>query len=254
MDVIMTNTGWIKIHRELGKHWLAQDMEKLGRWIDLLLLANFEDGKVLVGDSLVPLKRGQLVMSFSFLAKRWNCSKSTASKFIELLESDEMVERFTERKVTILTICKYDSYQQTSECAPNDIANDDRTIAERLPNETKKKQEEKEINNTNNTHTREGVISWDSSREQGYYNTFKGQGSALPFSKKTGKTPKEVMALLDIYMAHRELKDRGHKDYNEFISLFIWHVENNKISIPAKSETKKEPKVISGSDIYKVYG
>lgn len=62
------------------------------------------------------------------------------------------------------------------------------------------------------------------------------------------------MDLLEVYMAHRELKDRGHKDYNEFLSLFIWHVENNKISIPTKAETKKEPKVISGSDIYNVYG
>jgi hypothetical protein len=250
----MTTTGWIKIHRELGRHWLAQDMEKLGRWIDLLLLANFEDSKVLVGDSLVTLKRGQMVMSFSFLAKRWNCSKSTACKFIELLESDEMVERSTERKTTILTICKYDSYQQSCESAPNDIANDCRTIAERLPNETKKNKEEKEIYNTNTAHAREGNVSWDSSREQGFYDTFKGQGSALPFSKKTGKTPKEVMELLDIYMAHRQLKDRGHKDFNEFISLFIWHVENNKISIPTKPEVKKEKKVISGSDIFKVYG
>ena len=71
-------------------------------------------------------------------------------------------------------------------------------------------------------------------------------------ARRLGKKPQEVMALLDVYMAHRELKDRGHKDYNEFISLFIWHVENGKISVPI--ETKKEPKVISGSDIYNVYG
>ena len=123
-----------------------------------------------------------------------------------------------------------------------------------MPNETKKNKEEKEIYNTNTAHAREGNVSWDSSREQGFYDTFKGQGSALPFSKKTGKTPKEVMELLDIYMAHRQLKDRGHKDFNEFISLFIWHVENNKISIPTKPEVKKEKKVITGSDIFKVYG
>ena len=248
----MAVTGWIKIHRELGKHWLAQDMERLGRWIDLLLLANYEDGKVLVGDSLVTLKRGQMIMSFSFLANRWKCSKSTASKFIELLESDGMVERYTERRATILTICKYDSYQQSLDTTPNDIANDCRTIAERLPNEEKKNKEEKEINNTNTAHAREGFVSWDSSREQGYYETFKGQGSALPMARKIGKKPQEVIALLDVYMAHRELKDRGHKDYNEFLSLFIWHVENGKISVPV--ETKKEPKVISGSDIYNVYG
>lgn len=252
----MAVTGWIKIHRELGKHWLAQDMEKLGRWIDLLLLANYEDGKVLVGDSLVMLKRGQMLMSFSFLSKRWNCSKSTACKFIELLESDGMVERYTERKATILTICKYESYQQCSDSSPNDIANDCRTIAERLPNEEKKNKEEKEINNTYSAHTctREGNIPWVADTEKGYASTFIGQGSAIPFAKRVGKTPQEVVKLLDIYMAERELKNKGHKDYNEFVNLFLWHVNNKKISIPMEEQKPKEKKVISGKEIFEVYG
>ena len=247
-------TGWIKIHRELGKHWLAQDMEKLGRWIDLLLLANYEDGKVLVGDSLVTIKRGQMVMSFSFLAKRWDCSKSTACKFIELLESDGMVERSTERKTTILTICKYDSYQQSSDGVPNAVANDCRTIAERLPNEEKKNKEEKEINNTNSAHAREENTPWVADTEKSFASTFIGQGAALPFSKKVGKTPQEVMQLLDVYMATRELKNKGHKDYNEFINLFIWHVENKKIVLPVAEEKPKSKKIITGQDIFKVYG
>lgn len=243
--------GWIKIHRELGKHWLAQDMEKLGRWIDLLLLANYEDRNVLVGDSLINLKRGQLTISFSFLAERWHCSSSTALKFIQLLESDGMVERKVERKTTILTICNFDSYQQSPSNTSNDTPNDYRTIVERLPNETKKLEEVKEINNTNTAHTREGFVSWDASTEQGYCNTFKGQGSALPFSRKVGRTVDEVMKLLDVYMAHRELKGRGHKDFNEFVSLFEWHVKNKKIAIP---EVEKKPKVISGADVLKIYG
>jgi predicted transcriptional regulator len=252
----MAVTGWIKIHRELGKHWLAQDMEKLGRWIDLLLLANYEDGKVLVGDSLVTLKRGQMLMSFSFLSKRWNCSKSTASKFIELLESDGMVERYTERKATILTICKYDSYQQSVDSSPNDIANDCRTIAERLPNEEKKNKEEKEIYNTNSayTYTREGNIPWVADTERGYASTFIGQGSAIPFSKRVGKTPQEVVKLLEVYLADRELKNKGHKDINEFVNLFLWHVTNKKIALPVEEQKPKERKVISGKEIFEVYG
>ena len=251
----MAVTGWIKIHRELGKHWLAQDMEKLGRWIDLLLLANYEDGKVLVGDSLITLKRGQMLMSFSFLSKRWNCSKSTAAKFIELLESDGMVERYTERRATILTICKYDSYQQSSELSPNDTANDCRTIAERLPNEEKKNKEEKEIYNlANSAHVREENPPWEEEREQEFVRTFVGQGSAIPFSKRVGKPAKDISRLLEIYMADRQLKNRGHKDYSEFVNLFMWHVNNNKITIPVEAEKPKERKVISGADIFKVYG
>lgn len=86
-------SGWIKIHRSLLRHWIAQDTEKLGRWIDLLLLANYEDNKVLVGEHLVDLKRGQLIASLAFLAGRWNTSKSTVLRFLDLLESETMVKR-----------------------------------------------------------------------------------------------------------------------------------------------------------------
>jgi hypothetical protein len=250
----MITTGWIKVYREIENHWISKDLRRLGWWIYLLYKASYEDNKVLVGSRLIELKRGQLIISLSALEKRFEASRPTVLKFLELLEQEKMVTRCVYQKVTILTICNYDDYQGVGQKEVTNMETNSLPIDLPMRYPTKEDKEEKNINNTNNTHTREGVISWDSSREQGYYNTFKGQGSALPFSKKTGKTPKEVMALLDIYMAHRELKDRGHKDYNEFISLFIWHVENNKISIPAKSETKKEPKVISGSDIYKVYG
>lgn len=250
----MANTGWIKVYREIENHWISKDLRKLGWWVYLIYSATYEDKKVLVGNRLIELKRGQQVVSLSSLEERFEVTRPTVVNFLRLLEEDGMVLRDTYQKVTILTICNYDDYQGLSTSkVTNDFTDSlPMTLPIRYP--TKEEKEIKNINNTNTTHAREGVISWDSSREQGYYNTFKGQGSALPFSKKTGKSAKEVMELLDIYMAHRELKDRGHKDYNEFISLFIWHVENNKISIPAKPEVKKEKKVITGADIFKVYG
>ena len=59
--------GWIKIHRDIAKHWIFQDAEKFKWWIDLLLMASFEDNKTLVGDRLVEVKRGQQIISLSFL-------------------------------------------------------------------------------------------------------------------------------------------------------------------------------------------
>mgnify|MGYP003431406581 FL=1 len=97
-------------------------------------------------------------------------------------------------------------------------------------------------------------MGWDAERENRYAATFKGQGTAIPLSKKIGKTPREVMNLLEIYMAHREVKNRGHKDYNEFLNLFMWHIENKKITIPeAAPKAQTQPKVISGQDIFSIY-
>ena len=300
--------GWIKIHRDFQRHWIAQDFTRLGWWVDLLFLANCEDSRTLVGNRLVDVKRGQMVVSYSYLAKRWKSTKSVVVSFISLLEANTMIERFSERKLTILTICNYDSYILESMVAKNDertmyeryatdtlpisnrstvqlsncdsggyegLKNDDETMSNRCgyqrqegplsspssfsptpPFITPPIIPQEENKQTPRTYERasEETVTWDADREQGYVATFTGQGSALPFSKKVGKSPQEVMQLLDVYMATRELKNLGHKDYSAFINLFIWHVENNKVSVPAKPEVKKEPKVISGSDIYNVYG
>lgn len=243
-------SGWIKIYREITQHWIFQDAEKFKWWIDLLIMASHEDYKTLVKDELLTLKRGQLKVSLSFLAQRWGRSKEKVLSFLRLLESDCMIERSSDRKSTIITICNYDSYQEVVEQSPTAT----RPLSDRNATEYKNVEECKEYINkhTNSACTREGIVSWDAVREQGYFDTFKGQGSAIPFSKRVGRTPQEVVMLAEVYMATRQLKDKGHRDYNEFVNLFLWHVENNKISLPA--QPKAEKKIVSGADVFKVYG
>lgn len=244
-------SGWIKIHRDIAKHWISQDMEKLGRWLDLLILASFEDNKVLVGDRLIEVKRGQMIASCDFLAKRWGCSKSTVSKFLELLESDNMVERYTERKTTKITICNYDSYQQREEMTPNAIPNDCQTIAERLPNELKKVEELQELYiNNSNACTREERVPWNLAVEQGYLERFKAQGSAKLMMRATGKTLAETMQLLDVYMATRQMQDIGHKDFSHFCEAFKQAILKDKIKIP--TAPTPQPRVISGQAIFDI--
>ncbi len=238
-------TGWIKIYRDLQDHWLAQDMEKLGRWTSLLLMATHEDKKVLVGNQLIEIKRGQLIASNSFLAERWKISERSVLRFLDLLESDSMLHRCTHRKVTILTICNYDSYQEKRKSKVTNTCTDEAPIAHRKVTELKNIEEDKEINNTNSARTHEGkFISWDAAREREFYNSFKGRSAYLPMATAVGKSGKDVVALLDVYMATREVINRGHKDYNEFVSLFKWHIENNKIKLHEQPQQKKSKNIL----------
>lgn len=245
--------GWIKIHRDISKHWIFQDANKFKWWIDLLLNASHEDNKFLLGDRLIEVKRGQQIISLSFLANRWETSKRTVLRFLTLLESDGMCNRITHQKVTILTICNYESYQEVEAPKVTDNSTDDAPIGNLSVTELKNVEECRRNNNIlypAHTHE-EKFISWDASTERGYYETFKGVGAALPMSRAVGKSGKEILALLDIYMANRELLNKGHKDYKEFVSFFKWHVENGKVKLP---DTTKEQKVVSGNDILNIYG
>ena len=236
-------SGWIKIYREITQHWIFHDAEKFKWWIDTIFLASYEDNKVLVGNRLVSLKRGQFMASISFFVKRWDVGKDKVINFLKLLQADGMIDKATDNNVSIITICNYESYQD---------------IPDNLPDRTKEIKEVKEIyidlTNAPASRTREENPAWDEARESGFVERFKAQGSARLIMRITGKSPEDVMKLLDVYLASRQMKDLGHKDFNHFLEAFQYAIKNNKISIPVTPAQPKEKKVISGADILNVYG
>lgn len=248
-------SGWIKIHRDIAEHWIFQDAEKFRWWMDMLFLASYENNRVNVGNRILEVKRGQFLGSLSFFVKRWGVSKERVINFLRLLQSDGMIDKKSDKNITLITICNYASYQDVTDNLPDTIADPHPdNLPDNLPDTTKEGKEVKENIYSSNQRAREDGVEWDAERENRYVATFKGQGTALPLSKKIGKTPREVMNLLEIYMAHREVKNRGHKDYNEFLNLFMWHIENKKITIPEVApKAQTQPKVITGQDIFNVY-
>jgi hypothetical protein len=103
--------GWIKLHRDIKKHWIWQDPVKLKWWLDILMCANYEDKKVNIGMQLIDCKRGQCVMSLASWAKQWGVSRDIVRAFLILLENDGMISRTSHTKFTQITVCHYDSYQ-----------------------------------------------------------------------------------------------------------------------------------------------
>lgn len=104
--------GWIKISRGIANHWLWQDAQRLQWWLDLLLAANWEDGKLLVNGKLITLEKGQLVQSAVNLSVRWKVNRRTVAKFLGLLKDEGMIDVATmHNQITIITICNYERYQ-----------------------------------------------------------------------------------------------------------------------------------------------
>ena len=237
-------TGWIKIHREITEHWIFQDSEKFRWWVDMLFLASYEDNKILVKNQIVEVKRGQFIGSLSFFTKRWGISKERVINFLRLLLSDGMILKDSDRNVTLITICNYESYQDRpdnlSDYQPDNQVNNQ-------PDTTKEIKEVKEINITTTPRAREESIEWDDSTENAYLERFKAQGSARDAMRMTGKTLREVMEIMDVYRAKRKLQNRGHESYDQFCNLFVWYLEQGKIP-----QTTAQPQsgVISGQAIF----
>ena len=103
--------GWIKISRSITDHWIFSNAVYFKWWIDMLLMANFRDNKVVVGARLMDLNRGQIVASLNFLATRWKVSKERVRRFLKLLQSENMIVINHDGKATQITVCNYASYQ-----------------------------------------------------------------------------------------------------------------------------------------------
>ena len=207
--------GWIKTYRDLADHWLSQDLQKLGWWVILLLKVNHEDKKVLSGNQLIELKRGQIIASLSYLATLWKTSKRTAERFVELLESEQMVSRCMRQKVTVLTICNWDSYQGKDEPRRADKCANDAPIGIQSVSETKNEEECKEYisrTTTAHTHMREDDFIRQY-REEGHWPT----ACVILHLKSVS----EAESLFDRFILEYQHKGQSHPDYSNFKAHFI---------------------------------
>lgn len=109
--------GWICLHRSLAEHqlWLMGRFTPGQAWVDLLMCANYQDGRVLRGDRWIPVARGQVFTSQKALAARWRWDRKTVRSFLDALKSDEMLSIETSKETdtgyTLLTILNFERFQ-----------------------------------------------------------------------------------------------------------------------------------------------
>ena len=123
--------GWILLYRSIRDSWIWQKkpFDPARAWIDLILDANHDDGKVFTGTSLIRIKRGQDLISVRSLAERWGWSKDRVSSFLKLLESDNMIQLSKISNRTVLTIVNYGNFQNRHDTNKDKIKTPARTTS-----------------------------------------------------------------------------------------------------------------------------
>lgn len=106
--------GFIKLFRDITEHWIWQDPQKLKWWLDLIMMANIKDNKMLQGNKLVTIKRGSFHTSEVKLSERWGVSRRTVTNFLALLQSDNMIKLQKSKNGTTVEVLNYKAYQDIS--------------------------------------------------------------------------------------------------------------------------------------------
>lgn len=114
----MAKQGWISLHRSIQDNWIWKD-EPFSRgqaWIDILLMANHQDNKFLLGNELVTVEAGSFITSEKKLMERWMWSNTKVRNFLKLLETDGMIIKKTDAKKSSITVVNYRAYQDLEKC------------------------------------------------------------------------------------------------------------------------------------------
>lgn len=106
-------SGTVNIARALWDDPTFKDSEMSQReaWVWMIAEASWKDRVKMIGSAEIYLARGQLAASTRFLAKAWQWSEPRVRRYFDMLEKRRMITRATDAGVTVITICKYDNYQ-----------------------------------------------------------------------------------------------------------------------------------------------
>jgi hypothetical protein len=134
--------GWIKLHRRIMDNplWNGDPFSRGQAWVDMILLANHKPGYFYVRGNKVPVKRGQIGWSIAKLSQRWKWSKGKTKRFLNDLENEQQIEQQKNNVTSIITIVKYDDYQDsdTAEVTAGRTADSPQTVRRQVANKNDK--------------------------------------------------------------------------------------------------------------------
>jgi len=121
-------SGWIKIHRKfLDWQWFEKS-EAVHLFLYLVLKANHKDSQW----QGIDIKRGQFVSSLGKISADTGISLQSIRTLLNKFEKTNEIELKSTNKFTIVTICKYECYQQENEQTETQPTNKQQTTNKQL--------------------------------------------------------------------------------------------------------------------------
>jgi DNA-binding transcriptional MerR regulator len=130
-------SGWIKIHRKFLEWEWFNKSETVHLFIYMLLKANHKNGKW----QGIEVKRGQFISSLGNISNATGISIQTIRTILKKLEKTNEIELKSTSQFTIVTICKYECYQDENDEANKPLTNNQQTTNKQLTTNKNDKKE-----------------------------------------------------------------------------------------------------------------
>ena len=137
------NIGWVKLHRQFKDWEWYNKSEMVHLFIHCLIKANFKDASF----QGIECKKGSFITSLKHLSDETNISIQTVRTCLKKLQLTKEIEVKSTNKLTQITICNYDSYQQESNETNKQLTNNQQTTNKQLTTIEEYKEYKEEKNN-----------------------------------------------------------------------------------------------------------
>ncbi len=208
--------GYIKLHRQLLESLQFSNPNYLKIWIWILLKASHKDRtislKVSKGYAEVKLARGEFVFGRNKAEKELDLDASLIYRTIKKFENEKSITIKSNNQYSIITICKYDDYNNNNE-------------EDEQPMNSGRTTDEQPMNTDNNVKK---------------VNKVKKSGNKLPLSER-----ELVFLNIMIEVTGRKFKtldDKTRSQFSELVKLKYTREDFKKAAIIALSEMKERNK------------
>ena len=130
-------SGWIKIHRKFLEWEWFNKSEAVHLFMYMLLKANHKDGKW----QGMKVKRGQFISSLGNISNATGISIQTIRTILKKLEKTNEIEVKSTSQFTIVTISKYDCYQEQNDDTNKPLTNNQQATNKQLTTNKNDKKE-----------------------------------------------------------------------------------------------------------------
>jgi hypothetical protein len=143
------NEGWVKLHRKGLESSIFVNNIYWKVWCWCLLRANHENSTVPIGTVDYPVKSSQFITSRSNGASECHISEQNWKSAMGYLKSTSRITSKSTNKFTIVTILKWNSYQQTNQQTNQQVTSSQPASNQQVTtdnNDKNDKNDKKEIN------------------------------------------------------------------------------------------------------------
>ena len=165
--------GYIKLHRKVlsNEMFLEVPFDRWRAFEFLMLNARYKPTDVMIKGKSIHLDVGQLIFGEDALASKWGWSRGKVRRFLEQLESLNMIQRTGTPYGTVITIENYTMYQggrtsngtplRTEDCTADGTGYETSGSTALGTGIKKEKKEKKDKNIIINARAREGEVNLD---------------------------------------------------------------------------------------------